>query len=57
MLQHDTQIAWAVRIMGWAGMLATTGWMVYRSLRPGNEPLNVRVDEPHEAANRDQWMT
>ncbi|MGD0955985.1 MAG: hypothetical protein ABR953_04055 [Candidatus Acidiferrales bacterium] len=58
-LQHDTQIAWAVRMMGWAGMLATTGWMVYRSLRPGNEPLDVRVDGPHEAqeSKRDQWMT
>ena len=40
-LQHDTQIAMAVRVLGWIGMLATTGWMVYRSLRPENAPLQV----------------
>lgn len=59
-LEHDTQIAWTVRLVGWAGMLATTGWMVYRSVRPANEPLGGRVDgarEPQESANRDQWMT
>jgi hypothetical protein len=59
-LPHDTQIAWAMRMVGWAGMLATTGWMAYRSLRPGNEPLAARVDEPQkaqESADRDQWMT
>jgi hypothetical protein len=59
-LEHDTQIAWAMRMVGWAGMLATTGWMVYRSLRPANEPLSVKVDGPREAQqspNRDQWMT
>jgi hypothetical protein len=56
-LPHDTQIAWAVRMLGWAGMLATTGWMAYRSLRPGNEPLGVTAEgrrEPQESANRDQ---
>lgn len=40
-LQHDTQIATAMRVMGWIGMLATTGWMVYRSLRPENAPVQV----------------
>lgn len=40
-LQHDTQIAMAVRVLGWTGMLATTGWMVYRSLRPENAPVQV----------------
>ncbi len=30
-LEHDTQIAHAVRIVGWAGMLATVAWMIYRS--------------------------
>jgi hypothetical protein len=40
-LQHDTQIAMAMRVMGWIGMLATTGWMVYRSLRPENAPVQV----------------
>jgi hypothetical protein len=32
-LQHDTQIAHAVRVIGWIGMLATVAWMVWRSLR------------------------
>jgi hypothetical protein len=41
MLQHDTQIAMAVRVLGWIGMLATTGWMVYRSLRPENASVQV----------------
>jgi hypothetical protein len=41
LLQHDTQIAMAVRVLGWIGMLATTGWMVYRSLRPENSPVRV----------------
>lgn len=40
-LQHDTQIAMAVRVLGWIGMLAITGWMVYRSLRPENAPVQV----------------
>jgi hypothetical protein len=40
-LPHDTEIAMAVRIVGWMGMLATTGWMVYRSLRPENAPVQV----------------
>ena len=41
LLPHDTQIATAVRVLGWIGMLATTGWMVYRSLRPENAPVPV----------------
>jgi hypothetical protein len=41
LLQHDTQIAATVRVMGWIGMLATTGWMVYRSLRPENAPVQA----------------
>jgi hypothetical protein len=28
LLQHDTQIAGVVRLIGWAGMLATVAWMV-----------------------------
>jgi hypothetical protein len=32
-LDHDTQIAQAMRAIGWIGMLATVGWMVWRSLR------------------------
>ena len=29
-LQHDTQIAAVVRFLGWLGMLATVGWLVWR---------------------------
>jgi hypothetical protein len=30
-LNHDTQIAAVVRLLGWCGMLAVTGWLVSRS--------------------------
>ncbi len=33
-LDHDTQIAHAVRAIGWIGMLGTVAWMVWRSLQP-----------------------
>jgi hypothetical protein len=29
-LNHDTQIAAVVRLLGWCGMLAVTGWLVMR---------------------------
>lgn len=32
-LDHDVQIAHAVRLIGWIGMLATVAWMLWRSLR------------------------
>lgn len=32
LLAHDTQIARAVRVLGWLGMIATIAWMVWRSL-------------------------
>ena len=32
-IDHDTQIAHAVRVMGWIGMLGTVAWMVWRSLQ------------------------
>ena len=31
-LAHDTQIAHAVRVTGWMGMIGTVAWMVWRSL-------------------------
>jgi hypothetical protein len=31
-LAHDVQIAHAVRVLGWLGMIATVVWMVWRSL-------------------------
>jgi hypothetical protein len=41
-LNYDVQIAEAVRALGWCGMLATVGWMVWRSLnspQTSSEPL------------------
>jgi len=32
-LDHDTQIARFVRVVGWLGMIATVAWMIWRSLR------------------------
>ncbi len=32
-LEHDTAIAHAVRVLGWVGMIATLAWMIWRSLR------------------------
>ena len=32
-LNHDTQIAAVVRLLGWFGMLVVTGWLVMRSRR------------------------
>jgi len=31
-LDHDTQIAHTVRVMGWLGMIATVAWMAWRSV-------------------------
>lgn len=31
-LDHDTEISHIVRAVGWIGMVATVGWMVWRSL-------------------------
>jgi hypothetical protein len=31
-LDHDTQIARALRVLGWLGMIATVAWMIWRSL-------------------------
>jgi hypothetical protein len=44
-IDHDTQIAQAVRVLGWIGMLATVGWMVWRSLQP-------RVSVPLASLNK-----
>ena len=30
LLQHDTQIAAFVRLLGWVGMLATIAWLAWR---------------------------
>lgn len=33
LLQHDTQIAATVRLIGWTGMLAAAAWLVWRGTR------------------------
>lgn len=38
-LDHDTQIAHAVRVVGWIGMIATVAWMIWHSLR-SRQPLS-----------------
>ena len=32
LLHYDTQIAHAVGVMGWVGMIATVAWMIWRSI-------------------------
>ena len=39
-LDHDTQIAHVVRVLGWLGMIATVGWMVWRSVQSRGEVRN-----------------
>jgi hypothetical protein len=36
-LNQDTQIAQAVRVLGWIGMIATVAWFIWRSL--GSQPV------------------
>ncbi|MGH9723658.1 MAG: hypothetical protein ACRD41_01200 [Candidatus Acidiferrales bacterium] len=38
-LDHDTQIASAVRVIGWIGMLAVVGWLVWRSVADSQKNL------------------
>jgi hypothetical protein len=33
LLEHDSQIAATIRILGWLGMFGTVAWFSYRSLR------------------------
>jgi len=39
-LDHDTQIAHAVRVIGWIGMIATIAWMAWRGLQSSPKPRN-----------------
>ena len=32
-LEHDTQIAMVVRILGWCGMMAVVGWLAFQTLK------------------------
>lgn len=38
-LQHDTQIGAATRLLGWLGMLATVGWLIWRWKQVRTEDL------------------
>ncbi|MGH9699277.1 MAG: hypothetical protein ACRD5R_08580 [Candidatus Acidiferrales bacterium] len=38
-LDHDMQIASAVRVIGWIGMLAVVGWLVWRSVADSQKNL------------------
>ena len=37
-LEHDTQIAAVVRLLGWCGMLAVVAWMWWRTRPPATAP-------------------
>jgi hypothetical protein len=39
LLAHDTQIASAVRVIGWIGMLATVAWFVWRGFAQTAPPV------------------
>ncbi|HEV2182558.1 MAG TPA: hypothetical protein VGR39_02650, partial [Candidatus Acidoferrales bacterium] len=40
-LNHDTQIAAAVRALGWLGMLGTVAWLLYRSRVTWDSPCRT----------------
>jgi hypothetical protein len=40
-LDHDTQIAHFVRVLGWLGMIATVAWMIWRSLQTKAGPVKA----------------
>jgi hypothetical protein len=39
-LEHDTQIGAAVRLIGWVGMLVVVAWLVWRAWPPKNAPAS-----------------
>jgi hypothetical protein len=43
-LAHDTQIASAMRVIGWLGMLATVAWFVWRGLKQAERPAPARKE-------------
>jgi hypothetical protein len=45
LLRYDTEIAHVVRVIGWIGMLATLGWMIWRSLesRPASKLAMAKI--------------
>jgi hypothetical protein len=40
LLQHDTQIAALVRLLGWCGMMATVAWFAWRSANTAESPAS-----------------
>jgi hypothetical protein len=44
-LKHDTQIAHAVRVLGWIGMVATLAWLIWRSLKSETKQPQMNTDE------------
>lgn len=40
-LDHDTQVAHFVRVLGWLGMIATVAWMIWRSLQTKAGPVKT----------------
>lgn len=48
LLKHDLQIAGSVRILGWAGMLATVAWLAWR----GFSQTAPRLEQNETRANR-----
>jgi hypothetical protein len=51
-IDHDTQIAAIVRVLGWMGMLATASWMVWRSLQPRVAQLQASANQGKMELNR-----
>jgi len=40
LLDHDTQIAGMVRVLGWLGMIATVAWFIWRGIRSSRSASN-----------------
>jgi hypothetical protein len=58
-LNHDTQIAWAIRVLGWCGMIAVVCWMAARSMHVEKQqtvdPLReLIVSRQSQIANRNE---
>jgi hypothetical protein len=41
MLQHDVQVAGAVRFLGWIGMLSVVGWLIWRGVKDVSRSAQV----------------
>jgi len=52
LIDHDTQIAAIVRVLGWMGMIATVGWMVWRSLQPRLTQVEANIGEEKMGLNQ-----